>query len=463
MSLGKSPDFLSSLSIRLTAWFLIVFGLGLAGILVAIYILLDGFVMSGPERAIRYELEEARTVYQEQGKAGIGQHIISEAEEYGTGRVFYRLYDRSKRILFATELSNWTGLADKPVNATKEGVTLFLGTPQRPTRLIALPIDDELIIESGIDVSREYELLRNYRLGLPFVGCIVLGLAGITGYFAVFRTVRRIDRLTELTRDISGNKLAVRVPVENPKDELGRLAITLNQMLERIESLLTSIKQVSEDVAHELRSPISKIRARAELALSETDLDHGQIGLAENTIEECDGLLNLINSILDISEADANVLQLNLQNVDIAELITVAIDFFEPLAEQKEISIYFQYREPIVVHGDLSKLQRAISNILDNAVKYSKRGGRIEVSVENTGLGLVTIKISDDGIGISRSELPRLFERFYRVDSSRSMPGNGLGLTMSQALVVAHKGHISVQSQVGKGTTVVISIPKEPA
>ncbi len=455
----------SSLSLRLTLWFTAVFSICLLLIFVAFYFVASEYLFRSADRGVAYELEETVHKYKEEGLEPLAAHIIEEANDYGVDKVFFRLVTGKGEILHTSDLSSW---GDVHVHEERfpelDGANYIAQTEETPhanrtLRLVSKLLNSNLIVQGGVYVDEELALLKLYRIGLPLLGLVVIALAGVTGFFMVSKAVARVESVTSLAKRISAGNLAARVPVETKMDEIGELSVTFNDMLDRIHNLVKSLKQVTDDVAHELRSPITRIRTKAELALSQSEINQNLTSVAENTIDECDRLLELINSMLDISEADAGIALIDNDQINLSEIVIDAIELFGPVAEAKNITLGFQSCGPASVEGDQSKLQRAVSNILDNALKYTPSGGSVSVRIENVDGKKVQMIVEDTGIGIEREALPLVFERFYRVEKSRSTPGSGLGLTLSKALIEAHGGQIFIESKPMKGTTVVVELP----
>jgi signal transduction histidine kinase len=250
-----------------------------------------------------------------------------------------------------------------------------------------------------------------------------------------------------------------RVPVKGTGDELDQLAVTFNGMLAQVETALSSMKEVNDNIAHDLRSPITRMRGVAEVTLADrASAEEYQVALGR-VIEECDRLLGMINTMLDISEAEAGIVQLQLAEVDLGEMMRDVADLFGPLAEGKHVAINFHVAGPLSLQGDARKLQRVLSNLLDNAIKYTPSGGSVMIS----GYGedqAVRIVVSDTGMGVPEPELGHIFDRFYRGEKSRSEPGNGLGLSLARALITAHGGTITVTSAPGQGSEFTVTLPR---
>lgn len=229
-------------------------------------------------------------------------------------------------------------------------------------------------------------------------------------------------------------------------------------MLDRIQKLVTEMKEMTENIAHDLRSPITRIRGVAEMSLTSGKATDEHEAVAGNTVEECDRLLEMINTMLYISRAEARAEKLSPQEVNMAEVIRDACELFRPVAEDKGVSLISDVGTDLRVRGELQDLQRMIANLIDNAVNYTPPHGVVTVAGESNHK-LIIIRVEDTGIGIAAHEIPRIFRRFYRCDRSRSQPGVGLGLSLVQAIVQAHRGEISVSSVPNAGSTFTVTLP----
>jgi signal transduction histidine kinase len=257
---------------------------------------------------------------------------------------------------------------------------------------------------------------------------------------------------------IADGAMGKRVPLTGRDDEIDRLSGIFNYMLDHIQSLINEMKEVTDNVAHDIKSPVTRIRGLAEVTLNaERSLDEYQ-NMAVSTIEECDRLLKMVNTMLEISEDEAGVGSLSFSEVNISALVNDACDLFHPLAEDNGLYVEVNTSAQCLLQGDKSKLQRVIVNLLDNAIKYTPPRGKIIVSVEEVDKKVI-ISVHDTGMGISSEDLPHIFDRFFRADKSRSVPGAGLGLSLVQAIVRRHRGEIKVSSSPGVGTTFEVVLP----
>jgi signal transduction histidine kinase len=314
----------------------------------------------------------------------------------------------------------------------------------------------------GASVQRDARFLTDMRrlFGLAFA--LTLAAGAVIGTLSTRRAMRGVGRVTETALRISRGDLDLRVPVGNEGTEIENLAQAFNGMLERIRLLVGEITGVTHAIAHDLRSPITRIRGRAETALGKAGCGDECRELCGDVIEECDRLVGMINTMLDIAETDAGVRPPRKERVDLSGLLVRAADLFRPAAEDRGVTIEAGVPgRPIETLGDPPRLQRAVSNLIDNAVKFTPEGGRVRLSVAAAG-GRVLLTVEDTGIGIDPRDWPRIFERFYRGDASRSAPGNGLGLSLVRSVARSHGGDIRVHSEPGKGSRFELDLPAAP-
>jgi signal transduction histidine kinase len=302
--------------------------------------------------------------------------------------------------------------------------------------------------------------LEEYRHISAAVILAGLLLAASLGWFMARRALGGVERVTETARGIGQGDFARRVTVSNRGDEIDNLATTFNVMLDKIQSLILELKQVTSDIAHDLRSPITRIRGMAETTLLGDKTMQAYQDMAGLVVEESDRLVVIINSLLEIAEADAGVAQLTRSDFDMTVMVQDAVELFRPVAEDRGIAFYLTAPSgQLIFKGDKGRLQRVLANLIDNALKYTGPGGRVLVSVQDE-LSHIKVSMADNGIGIKEHDLPHIFDRFYRADRSRSTCGNGLGLSLAQAFVKAHQGHIDIESSPDKGSTFRIVLPR---
>jgi heavy metal sensor kinase len=287
----------------------------------------------------------------------------------------------------------------------------------------------------------------------------LLLLAVLVGWFMARRALSGVGHLTRTARQISATDLDARVPVRHRHSEIDLLALTFNQMLDRIQMLVSGIRQMNDNIAHDLRSPITRIRGLAEITLTGPSELEAYRQMSESTIEECDRLLDMINTMLTISRTEAGVNAAERRLIDFSGLVRDACDLFLPLAEDKSITLDCRTEENLSVSGDRPMLQRLVANLIDNAVKYTDSGGQISVVLAANAHDCVRLDVIDTGMGIHSNETAKIFDRFYRGDHSRSRSGSGLGLSLARVIARSNGGELLVQSEPGKGSTFSVQLP----
>jgi heavy metal sensor kinase len=305
-----------------------------------------------------------------------------------------------------------------------------------------------------------HQQMARYRQVLAIAFSVVLVVGGGLGFLITRQAMVGVQRVTQTAQAIGQGDLSRRVTLRHQGREIEDLAHAFNEMLSRIQILIKELKEVTTNIAHDLRSPLTSIRGMAEAALQdpgdmETFQDtHGRI------VAECDRLINIINTMLDMAAMDTGTIELPQTTVDITALVQGACTLFRPVADDKAICLHLNNSiKTVHVRGSKENLQRVVSNIIDNAIKFTPEGGRITVDIIAKD-SQVSISVQDTGIGISPEYQQRIFDRFFRVDPSRTTDGNGLGLSLAQSIIKAHGGQITVESEEGKGSRFTIVLPQ---
>lgn len=309
-------------------------------------------------------------------------------------------------------------------------------------------------------VGRDYEerdrlrqiLAKPARWAVLFI--VVLGVSG--GVFVARRVLKRIDAMTETGERIMLGDLSGRLPVTGTGDEFDRLANSLNAMLERIEGLMGGLKQVSDNIAHDLKTPLTRLRNHAEEALRSAKTPEEYRKALHATIEESDGLIRTFNALLLIARAEAGEARKHMVDFDAAETAESVAELYEPLAEEKGMSLEVDAAGPLSVHGSRELIGQALANLVDNALKYAAKGKiRIEARIQQDNLLLT---VSDRGPGIPEKDRGRVTERFVRLEESRSQPGAGLGLSLAAAVAHLHGGELKLEDN-SPGLRVTLALP----
>ncbi len=296
-----------------------------------------------------------------------------------------------------------------------------------------------------------------------FALVVVLGLAG--GFFVSRRVLKRIDAMTETAQTIMAGDLAGRLPVAGTGDELDRLADHLNAMLERIEALMRGLKEVSDNIAHDLKTPLTRLRNRCEQALRSATDDKGYRAVLESTIAESDDLIRTFDALLMIARAESGQARDNMTEFDAAEIARDIGELYEPLADEKGIALKVEAPIAARVRGNRELVSQALSNLVDNAIKYAgpdhkMNGEPSEIIVKAGSDGdRITLTVADQGPGIPDADRGRVVERFVRLEQSRSEPGSGLGLSLASAVARLHGGELRLEDN-HPGLKSVIALPR---
>jgi len=278
---------------------------------------------------------------------------------------------------------------------------------------------------------------------------ITLGLALVGGIAMSRSMLRRIELINHTSREIIAGDLSRRIPMSGRADDFDQLAANLNSMLDEIQRLMEGIRHVSDNIAHDLRTPLTRLRNRLEQLLTDVDANSSQLEPVERSIADADQLLSTFAALLRIARIESGGHTANFVSVDLAQLVKDAAELYEVLAEEKQVSLSTKVDTPVFVEGDRDLLFQSITNLLDNAVKYTPGGGQIELSVQLDD-GVVELVIADNGPGIPGDEHDKVTQRFYRMQQSRSTPGNGLGLSLVQAVAkLHHAGFVLQDNQPG--------------
>lgn len=313
------------------------------------------------------------------------------------------------------------------------------------------------------DITREAlsELREDFRRYFGTTITLVVTFSGFVGWFMARRALTSVGEVTRAATLISKGALDSRVPVKGRNDDLDLLAQAFNTMAEQIQTLISEMKEMTDSIAHDIRSAITRMRGTAELTLFGENTKDEYQAVISSIVEQCDRLLAMTNTMLEISRAEAGLTELKLESVDLIAMMRDMVELFEPAAEDRNISIALQTPSELIITCDVQKLQRVFANLIDNAVKYTSEGGTITILIEEGG-NRAFVTIEDTGMGIAEEDLPHIFERFFRGERSRSASGSGLGLSLAKVFITAHGGTIAVESKPGQGCRFVIALPKNP-
>ena len=395
------------------------------------------------------ELESAARRYQQFYIRLLDEHGVpimttpGMAEQLDLAELASRTRGRSERSIAMA------GRHGQPFRVTS--ATVAVGTP--PTHSDTVQI--------AIDVSQEEELLARYRLWFWGILLATSVLFPLVGYRIARHGIRPVEEIAATARRITSTNLRERIESEGYPSELASLAGTFNEMLERLEESFERISRFTADIAHDLRTPVNNIRGEAEVALARPRTADEYRDVLESSLEEAVRLSELIGDLLFLARAESPLTELHRENVNIGELLTTVRDYYEASATDAGISLVVNDgAEPLNAELDRSLMLRAVSNLVSNAIAHTPPGGTVTLAATDEDAA-IRIEVSDTGVGIPAEALPRVFDRFFRVDPSRSKAsgGTGLGLAIVQSILTLHGGSAEITSQLGRGTRVTLRMP----
>ena len=457
----------NTLSFRLTFWYATTFLTCLLVAMLGLYIYLDTVFNHRMDEDLKEDIAEFRELLDEGGLEKVIAEIIREINSSDETEVFLRVLDLKGKVVFSTDVSEWEDLDAKTVLIYQNDMaptTPVLKTVEfphhdYPVRMVLSRIGQDMVLLIGETLEKKEEIME--LLFKVFAGMIFLGipLACGVGWVIARKAVSGIEEVSRAAKDIERGNLDRQVTVKAGEEEIQTLMDTFNAMAARIRGLIREMREMTDNIAHDLRSPLARIRAMSEGALAETNSIMNDKVLATETMRECDRLMHLINTTLDMAEVDAGVINGSKGLVDLSQLLTDLCELFEAVAEENHITFKVSIEPNCQIYGIKHHLQRMVANLLDNAMKYTQSGGQVSIELIRSPHHC-RLTITDTGVGIPLSDQPRVFDRFFRCEQSRSQEGCGLGLSFARSVARAHGGDITVTSESSQGSsfTSVLSI-----
>lgn len=331
-------------------------------------------------------------------------------------------------------------------------------------RVLTMPVIENkkivYIVQVASPLSSIQTALKNLKWALFVLLPLTVFLTGVIGVFLAKIALNPVDRMIDTIHQITAENLKLKVNIPDTKDEIKRLADTFNEMLERLEHAFSSQRQFIEDFAHELKTPLAVLKGEMEVSLKKIRSIEEYESVLLSNLEEVNRINRIVEDLLMLARFDSSAIILEKKPLEISGLVNVIVNDIKVLADQKDIRINFSAQDKITIYGDENQMKRLFINLLDNAIKYTQRNGKVIVSVEPLE-DYARIEISDTGAGIPANEIKHVFDRFYRLDKSRYKPGFGIGLSIAKSIVDAHKGKIEVESKINQGTKFTVLLPRQ--
>ncbi|HEY7166564.1 MAG TPA: HAMP domain-containing sensor histidine kinase [Candidatus Binatia bacterium] len=451
-----------SLAWRLVVWYSVVFILSSLAVAIVSYVFVSSSLRDN-RRAIEVKIGHLAELADQGGIVAVEHAATLRSNAKRRKSFFVRILDREGRVVFINSPYLWNKFAPTvDVTDIVEGAWQYLPSDGDVLEISSTRLTNGYLLQVGRTLEDREEILENYRSTIAAVTIPIVLIAFGGGIFFAFRAVRPIRDLIGTTHAIvETGRVDVRVSEESATGELAELVRLFNKMLSRIEALIAGMKQSLDNVAHDLRTPMTRFRGVAEMALRSEASAHQYRESLATCVEESDRILALLNALMDISEAETGTMRLHLETFTVREVIQQAVELYEYVAEEKGISLSFDCLPDIGIYADRSRVRQVLANLLDNAIKYTNPSGRVQVYARN-GKGEVSITVTDTGTGIPAGEIPKIWDRLYRGDESRSQPGLGLGLSLVKAVVEAHHGSVEVRSNPGAGSAFTVRFSASP-
>jgi heavy metal sensor kinase len=460
-----------SIRFRLIGWY--------SGLIIGVFLAFGTYTYYGLQHYLFSSLQQGLNLRTRQIGEGLLSEIDNRGEPYAIEAIkngyapeandrFIRLTRPDGSLLYVSGSSKNTSFNPKKIplldreNRPRDGELYLSGNLLFVSRIFSERAGENYLIEVGAPYNpiqaTLHGLLITLACGLPVVAAIAVG----GGYALVGRALLPVEQLVQSAEKISLQHLDKRLPSVHTGDELEMLSLALNRMISRLEDSFELTNRFASDASHELRTPLTIMRGELEVAMQEPNLSPQMLESMASILEETERLGKIVEGLLAVSRLEAGEAQLQQEHLDLAQLTRSTLEQMSLLAEEKSITLGATQLQPVEIEGDPARLKQVIVNLVDNAIKYTATGGSIEVSTAQEG-HFAVLRVKDSGIGIPEALVPRVFDRFFRADKSRSrdVGGSGLGLSIVRSICLAHGGDVKIESKEGEGTTVVVWLPSE--
>jgi signal transduction histidine kinase len=451
-----------ALTLRLAVWYFVIFCASSTAVLVLVYALVAASLRQRDHDALQDLVARYAAAYRRGGIAAIDRIVADDRLSGRYEPFFLRVSSGPNAVLYLTLPADWRTLdisrLDTLAISPRDSVEMPLNG-QAPLDVLSARLADGTTLQLGKSSALRVDALSRFRARALLIVGVVFAAALIGGVLLTYSGLAPLRALTSTIRRIlQTGDLRTRVPVERTTDPLGEVAVLFNDLLGRLQALIGGMRDALDTVAHDLRTPMTRIRSHAESALAgPRNLDRFEAAL-EETLEEIDRVSQMLATIMDISEAQTGAMRLNRTMVAVEAIFEETLELYGDVAEARQVSLTAAAPAGLVANVDHNRIRQVMANLVDNAIKHTPEGGRVHLDANQAG-GWVELRVTDTGVGIPAEELPRIWDRLFRGERSRAERGLGLGLSLVKAVVEAHGGRALVSSAPAGGSVFTVTIP----